>query len=92
MLFGLASGAISILSDGLHSITDSASNVVALVGVRLASRPPDADHPYGHRKFETMASVGILLFLLVALVQVLWRPSTGCATAAPPRSRWPASA
>jgi cation diffusion facilitator family transporter len=71
VLFGLASGAISILSDGLHSVTDSASNVVALVGVRLASRPPDDDHPYGHRKFETMASVGILLFLLVALVQVL---------------------
>ena len=44
---------------------------MALVGVRLASRPPDDDHPYGHRKFETMASVGILLFLLVALVQVL---------------------
>jgi cation diffusion facilitator family transporter len=71
VLFGLSSGAISILSDGLHSVTDSASNVVAMVGVRLASRPPDDDHPYGHRKFETMASVGILLFLLVALVQVL---------------------
>ena len=71
VLFGLASGAISILSDGLHSVTDSASNVVAMVGVRLADRPPDHDHPYGHRKFETMASVGILLFLLVSLVQVL---------------------
>lgn len=71
VIFGLASGAISILSDGLHSITDSASNVVAMVGVRLAGRPPDEHHPYGHRKFETMASVGILLFLLVALVQVL---------------------
>ncbi|MGD9903168.1 MAG: cation diffusion facilitator family transporter [Vicinamibacterales bacterium] len=69
--FGVASGAISILSDGLHSITDSASNVVAMVGVRLAGRPPDEHHPYGHRKFETMASVGILLFLLLALVQVL---------------------
>lgn len=71
VLFGLASGAISILSDGLHSVTDSAANVVAMAGVRLAARPPDASHPYGHRKFETMASVGILLFLLVALVQVL---------------------
>ncbi len=39
--------------------------------MRLASRPPDDDHPYGHRKFETMASVGILLFLLLALVQML---------------------
>ena len=73
--FRLATGAISILSDGLHSVTDGASNVVALVGVRLAGRPPDDDHPYGHRKFETMASVGILLFLLVALVQCSSRPS-----------------
>ena len=71
MAFGWTTGSIAILSDGLHSVTDSASNVVALVGVRLASRPPDDDHPYGHRKFETLASVGILLFLLLVMVQVL---------------------
>ncbi len=71
IIFGWSTGSISILSDGLHSLTDSASNVVALVGVRLASRPPDDDHPYGHRKFETLTSVGILLFLLVVMVQVL---------------------
>jgi cation diffusion facilitator family transporter len=68
---GVTTGAVSVLSDGFHSLTDGASNVVALVGVRLARQPPDADHPYGHRKFETMASVGILLFLLLVLVQVL---------------------
>lgn len=68
---GYATGAVSILSDGFHSLTDSASNVVALVGVAVARRPPDANHPYGHRKFETMASVAILVFLVVVLVQVL---------------------
>lgn len=71
ILLGLTTGAVSILSDGLHSLTDGASNIVGLVGVRVASRPPDANHPYGHRKFETMASVGILLFLLLVLVEVL---------------------
>jgi cation diffusion facilitator family transporter len=69
---GIVTGAISILSDGFHSLTDTASNVVALIGVHVARQPPDADHPYGHRKFETMASVGILLFLLLVMVQVLW--------------------
>ena len=69
---GLITGAVSVLSDGFHSLTDSASNIVALVGVRVAQQPPDADHPYGHRKFETMASVAILLFLLLVLVQILW--------------------
>ena len=68
---GYSTGAISILSDGFHSLTDTASNVVALIGVRIARQPPDADHPYGHRKFETIASVGILLFLLLVLVQVV---------------------
>ncbi len=68
---GYATGAVSILSDGFHSLTDTASNVVALVGVRIASQPPDEDHPYGHRKFETMASVGILIFLILVLLQVV---------------------
>jgi cation diffusion facilitator family transporter len=68
---GYVTGAVSILSDGFHSLTDSASNVVALVGVSIARRPPDANHPYGHRKYETMASLAILVFLIVVLVQVL---------------------
>jgi cation diffusion facilitator family transporter len=72
IVLGSLTGAVSVLSDGFHSLTDSASNVVALVGIRVARRPPDADHPYGHRKFETMASVAILLFLLLVLVQVVW--------------------
>ena len=67
---GYISGAVSILSDGFHSLTDGASNVVGLVGVRVARQPPDEDHPYGHRKFETMASVGILIFLVLVLVEV----------------------
>ena len=70
---GYATGAVSILSDGFHSLTDSASNVVALIGVSAARRPPDRDHPYGHRKYETMASLGILVFLVIVLVQVLER-------------------
>ena len=68
---GYYTGAVSIISDGFHSLTDTASNVVALIGVSVARRPPDANHPYGHRKYETMASLGILVFLVVVLVEVL---------------------
>jgi len=68
---GYTTGAVSILSEGFHSLTDSASNVVALVGVSVARQPPDHEHPYGHRKYETMASLAILVFLVVVLVQVL---------------------
>jgi len=68
--FGFWSGAVSILSDGFHSLTDAASNVVALVGARAARRPADRHHPYGHRKFETLASAAIFFFLLLVLVQI----------------------
>jgi cation diffusion facilitator family transporter len=68
---GYMTGAVSVLSDGFHSLTDSAANVVALVGVSVARRPPDHNHPYGHRKYETMASLAILLFLVIVLVEVV---------------------
>jgi cation diffusion facilitator family transporter len=68
---GLSTGAVSVLSDGYHSLTDTASNVVGIIGVRVAGAPPDNDHPYGHRKFETMASLGIMVFLLLVLREVL---------------------
>jgi cation diffusion facilitator family transporter len=71
IVLGYYSGTVSILSDGFHSLTDGASNVVGLVGVSVARRPPDANHPYGHRKYETMASVGIMIFLIIVLVEVL---------------------
>jgi cation diffusion facilitator family transporter len=69
--FGYASGAISILSDGFHSLTDAASNVVGLIGVRAARRPPDADHPYGHRKYETVAAAAVTVFLSLVVIEVL---------------------
>ena len=71
IVFGYASGAISILSDGFHSLTDAASNVVGLVGVHAAGRPPDEDHPYGHRKYETVAAAAVTLFLLLVMIEVL---------------------
>ena len=70
IIFGYTSGAISILSDGFHSLTDAASNVAALVGVRVARKPPDANHPYGHRKYETIAAAVIALFLLIIMIEV----------------------
>ena len=71
---GYYSGTVSIISDGFHSLTDTASNVVGLVGVSVASRPPDANHPYGHRKYETMASVGIMILVLGMQLERATRP------------------
>ena len=71
IVFGYSSGAISILSDGFHSLTDAASNVAGLIGVRAAQRPPDEDHPYGHRKYETVAAAGVTIFLLLLVIEVV---------------------
>lgn len=71
ILLGIATSAVSVLSDGFHSLTDTASNVMGLIGVRLSAQPPDHDHPYGHRKFETLASVGIVIFLILVLFEVM---------------------
>lgn len=69
--YGYLTGAVSILSDGFHSLTDAASNIVGLVGVRAARKPPDREHPYGHRKYETLAAVGIFMFLLLVMLEIL---------------------
>jgi len=69
--FGYASGAISILSDGFHSLTDAGSNLVGMVGIRAARRPPDEDHPYGHRKYETVAAAAVTVGLLIVVVEIL---------------------
>jgi cation diffusion facilitator family transporter len=70
LVLGYATGSVSIISDGFHSLTDSASNVMALIGMRVARKPPDVDHPYGHRKYETLAAAGIFVFLLLVVVEV----------------------
>src|SRR4029453_5060459 len=72
----------SIISDGFHSLTDSASNVVGLVGIHAAGQPPDADHPYGHRKYETVAAAAITVFLLLVVVEVL-RKAVGTPVSGP---------
>ena len=70
LVFGYLSGSVSIVSDGFHSLSDATSNVMGLIGLRAARKPPDANHPYGHRKFETIAAAGIFIFLLLAVVEV----------------------
>ena len=69
-MLGYATGAVSVVSDGFHSLADSASNIIGLVGLRVARKPPDLDHPYGHRKFETLAAGGIFVFLLLAVLEI----------------------
>jgi cation diffusion facilitator family transporter len=65
MVWGVISGSTAMLADGIHSLTDASSNVIALIAMAVASRPLDADHPYGHHKYESFASaiIGVMLVL-----------------------------
>ncbi len=66
IVIGTVIHSTSMTADGFHSLTDGSSNVVGLVGIRLASKPIDEDHPYGHRKFETLTGLfiaGMLFFI-----------------------------
>ena len=65
-IVGLTTGSMAILADAIHSLTDLTNNFIAWVVMKFSSQPADREHPYGHRKFETLA-VFILASLLVVL-------------------------
>ncbi len=73
LVVGTMTGALSLLADGLDTLFDGLSNIVGIVAVHISSNPPDAEHPYGHRKFETLAAVLIAVVLFVAA----WEVGTG---------------
>jgi cation diffusion facilitator family transporter len=62
----------SLIADGIHSLSDLATDFVVLIGARLSSRPADKTHPYGHGKMETIASVLIALVLLAVSFGLIW--------------------
>jgi cation diffusion facilitator family transporter len=68
--YGTVAHALSIRADGFHSLTDSANNLVGLLGVWIASRPADEGHPYGHGKFEVIAAGVVGLSLLAMAFDV----------------------
>lgn len=70
-LVGWWTGSLSLMADALHSVTDSANNVLGLVTNQLASPQPDRDHPYGHQKFEAVGALGIAAFLGIACFEIL---------------------
>lgn len=69
--YGLFSNSLSMTADGLNSLLDGAANVVGLIGLAVAARPADPNHPYGHRRFETLTSLAIALFMILALFDIV---------------------
>jgi cation diffusion facilitator family transporter len=71
VLVGHWTGSLSLLADALHSVTDSANNVLGLVAIKFSSPLPDREHPYGHNKFEALGALGIAAFLGIACFEIV---------------------
>ena len=72
IIIGSAIKSASMTADGFHSLSDGASNIVGIIGISIASRPKDKDHPYGHKKFEIMASMFIGCMLIVIAGKIIF--------------------
>jgi cation diffusion facilitator family transporter len=72
LVVGLMSGAVSIISEAIHSLMDLAAALMAFFSIRIAQRPADRDHPYGHEKVENVSGVieAVLIFVAAALIIV----------------------
>jgi cation diffusion facilitator family transporter len=70
---GITTGSSAVLADAVHSFADLANNGLALFALHLASAPPDREHPYGHRKYETLAVFALATLLAVLAVEIALR-------------------
>lgn len=67
-LVGILSGSVSIVADALNNLSDASSNIVSVLGFKLASKPADPEHPYGHGRFEYLS--GLVVAVLVLMIGV----------------------
>ncbi|MDP2943591.1 MAG: cation diffusion facilitator family transporter, partial [Candidatus Omnitrophota bacterium] len=71
IIYGHITNSLAMFADGLHSLSDGSSNIIGLIGISVAARPRDVGHPYGHRKYETLASMAIALVLFLIAFNVM---------------------
>ena len=65
LLIGMLSGSVSITADAMNNLSDAASSIVTLVGFKLAERPADEEHPYGHARYEYLSGLAVAAMVLV---------------------------
>ncbi len=68
---GVLSGSVSIVADALNNLSDASSNIVSVLGFKLASRPADPEHPYGHGRYEYLAGRGVAVMILLIGIELI---------------------
>ena len=69
---GVFTGSVALVADGIHSVSDAATDLVVLGGIKLAARKPDARHPYGHGRYETFAGGLLAIALILVGLFIAW--------------------
>ena len=70
--FGILGQSAALIADGIHSLSDLLSDLLVIIAVKLGSREADHEHPYGHRRFETIATVILGIGLIVVSGAIIW--------------------
>ncbi len=71
LIAGLLAGSVAIIADAVNNLSDASSSVVTLLGFRLAQQPADADHPYGHARYEYLSGLIVAVLILVIGVELV---------------------
>ncbi|GAB5046032.1 cation diffusion facilitator family transporter [Thermodesulfovibrio sp. TK110] len=71
IIYGWLTNSVAIYSDGFHSLFDGISNIGGLIALSIASHPPDKEHPYGHRKFETVFAIFIGVLMSLTAIEIV---------------------
>ena len=75
-IVGVISNSSALIADAVHSLSDFASDISILIGLKIAAKPVDHDHNYGHGKFETLSAIIVGITLFVVGVGILWNSIT----------------
>jgi len=65
LAIGILSGSVSITADAMNNLSDASSSIVTLIGFKLAEKPADSDHPYGHARYEYLSGLGVAALIIV---------------------------
>lgn len=89
LIAGLAVGSVSIIADSVNNFSDAASSVVTLLGFRLARRPADADHPYGHARMEYLSALTVSALILLVGAELARSSVEKIMVSTPIDASWP---
>lgn len=71
LIAGLSIGSVSLVADAIHTLSDSATSVVVIIGFKMAKKPSDKEHPFGHGRMEFVATLIVSVLLFIAGVELL---------------------